>query len=209
MTGAAHTLCMSSQNRHPAGSPVGGRYAPSTLAEADPSVTLTDAAESSNIQRVAAQSGWNLLSEVATDLNYQGEVHSDSLQLIDVDRATDLGEDYLAPAIDEAEDFLEGQWRRDGGDQEEDDPDSDEDYRPGPRLDVEGLRARCQAADLPPYVVGFIESVADRENVPTSYLNTLGAHDLGNLEEVISDRVSDMAARLRELDEHATHNAAA
>jgi hypothetical protein len=41
------------------------------------------------------------------------------------------------------------------------------------------------------------------------YLNTLGVHDLSTLEEVVSDHIGWLAGRLRELDNEATHMAAA
>src|SRR5690606_25073513 len=89
------------QSRHVKGLPTAGRFAKEQKEPADDRVELADT-DTGSIRHVAAQSGWSLLADVAADLNYQGEVHSDSLQLIDVATATDLGEEYLAPAVDEA-----------------------------------------------------------------------------------------------------------
>jgi len=186
------------QSRHVKGLPTAGRFAKEQKEPADDRVELADT-DTGSIRHVAAQSGWSLLADVAADLNYQGEVHSDSLQLIDVATATDLGEEYLAPAVDEAEAFLEREWVRSGG--------GDTDWREQ-ALDVEGLRVRCQVADLPPYLVGFVEEVSGRHTIPAGYLNTLGPRDLGNLAEVVSDHIHDLATRLREIDQDTTQHVA-
>lgn len=67
---------------------------------ADPDVQLDDPLSTdpeADVRRTADRAGWPLVAYVAIDLNYQGEVHSNVMQLSDVDLAIELGDEHIAP----------------------------------------------------------------------------------------------------------------
>ncbi|MPV50125.1 hypothetical protein GCG21_08915 [Pseudactinotalea sp. HY160] len=191
--------------RQPAGRPTGGQFAQETRPGAAISLGAAKslgASEHEVHEHVTAQaqrSGWVLAGEQITRLQADGHISSQAAMSTTSAHMTILGEDVVAPAVDDIEDTL-AEWMKA----------DDRPHGEHGRLDAARLTRACDEAGIPRDVIGYLETVQDRERVPTQFLSNLTASELAELhEQFVGPAGEQIAAELNHRSSRTWQEAAA